>query len=207
MSELKSRAEVISVNSGAETKRVAKPVAKAKISRQNRGKQILNTFITDDLDHVKDYLIFDVMVPAVKNAIVDTVVNGIELLIFGETKGSGRKKSSPTGYTTYFKGPSVVSSSYATKYEQQTISPRANRYNPNEIILGTRAEAEEVLDSLIDIVDQYNVASVGDLYDLVGVTGSYTDQSWGWEDLTGAGIQRVREGYLIKLPKPIDIRR
>lgn len=71
----------------------------------------------------------------------------------------------------------------------------------SDIILASRADAEEVLDRLRDLVSQYDVATVNDLYDLVGLTGEFTDDKWGWTDLRTASVRVVRGGYLLNLPR------
>ena len=78
--------------------------------------------------------------------------------------------------------------------------------NFDDIILETRWEAEEVLSHMIDLIENYGVASVADLYELVGITGSFTDNKYGWTNLSSATVSRVRDGYLINLPnaQPID---
>ena len=55
---------------------------------------------------------------------------------------------------------------------------------------------------LFTLIERYQSATVADLYELVGVQGSYTDDKWGWVDIRGAGITRVRNGYLLDLPRP-----
>ena len=63
---------------------------------------------------------------------------------------------------------------------------------------------EEVLGNLQDIVaSEFEQATVADLYELAGITSSFTDNKWGWMDLRGANVKRVREGYQLNLPKPI----
>ena len=47
----------------------------------------------------------------------------------------------------------------------------------------------------------YGVVSVADMYDLCGMTCNYTDNKYGWKSLARADISRVRDGYMIKLPK------
>ena len=76
-------------------------------------------------------------------------------------------------------------------------------YNYDDIILDTRREAEEVLDRMQDLIDSYGMVSVADLYDLVGINGSYTDNKYGWTHLRSTDVQRVRDGYLLKLPKAL----
>jgi hypothetical protein len=71
----------------------------------------------------------------------------------------------------------------------------------SDIILASRADAEDVLDRLRDLINQYEMATVSDLYDLVGLTGEFTDDKWGWYDLRSAAVQAVRGGYLLRLPR------
>ena len=74
-----------------------------------------------------------------------------------------------------------------------------------EIVLATRIEAEEVCRGLDELIERYGVATVTNLYNLVGITGDYTDNKWGWNQSHGFDIERVREGYLLDLPKPEPI--
>ena len=81
------------------------------------------------------------------------------------------------------------------------MSARArSRHEFDEIVLGSRAEAEEVIERMFDIVGRYTTATVADLYELVGVRSTHVDQKWGWSDMRGAGVTRVRDGYLLELP-------
>ena len=49
------------------------------------------------------------------------------------------------------------------------------------------------------------MATIGDLYDLVGMTGDFTDNKWGWDNLSRASTTRVRDGYILVLPRPVVI--
>ena len=52
-----------------------------------------------------------------------------------------------------------------------------------------------------DLIDEAGFVTVAALYDLVGVSGNYTDNKYGWTDISNAEIVRVKDGYMIKLPK------
>jgi hypothetical protein len=54
-----------------------------------------------------------------------------------------------------------------------------------------------------DIIERYRMVSVADLFDLVGESCSFTDQKYGWTNLRNAEVVRVRDGYMIKLPKAL----
>jgi hypothetical protein len=49
------------------------------------------------------------------------------------------------------------------------------------------------------------MVSVADFYDLVGVDGTYTDNKYGWTNIRNAYVNRVRDGYVIKLPRAISL--
>ena len=75
----------------------------------------------------------------------------------------------------------------------------------DDIVLDKRDEAEDVLSRMDELISTYGMASVADLYELVGVTGNYTDNKYGWTDIRSASAIRVRDGYLLKLPKALPL--
>ena len=75
----------------------------------------------------------------------------------------------------------------------------------NDIIIENRGEAEDVLSRMDELIDQYGLVSVADLYDLVGINGNYTDNKYGWFNIRTASVVRVRDGYMIKLPKAVPL--
>jgi hypothetical protein len=165
-------------------------------------KQFSETFIAGDAKTAVRYSIFEIMLPAARDMIIDTFQEGIEKLFRGESRrrrGSTSPQAGATGYVSYNRysmgsGPSAP---------QRSISRQARaRHNFDEIVLDQRTEAEEVIDRLFDLVSRYESATVADLYELVGLASTHTDNKWGWTDLTGAGVSRIRGGYLLDLPEP-----
>ena len=86
--------------------------------------------------------------------------------------------------------------------DSRDISRTARRtHDFGDIILATRAEADRVLDHLSGLIDEFGQASVLDLYEIVNIDGNFTDDKWGWTQLRTAGVIRVRDGYLLDLPR------
>jgi len=52
------------------------------------------------------------------------------------------------------------------------------------------------------IADQYDYATVGQLYNLLGWQTTFTDEKWGWETFANVEIKQVSNGYLVDLPDP-----
>lgn len=74
------------------------------------------------------------------------------------------------------------------------------------LVFESRGDAEQVLDSLDELIETYGVVSVADLYDLVGLKSSFNDTRLGWTNFDSAVVVRGRYGYLLKLPKAIPLK-
>lgn len=84
---------------------------------------------------------------------------------------------------------------------EKTFIYEIDKFDIIEPIFATRRDTEEILNYMGDLIDEYGFATVADLYDLIGASGNYTDNKYGWTDISNAEIVRVRDGYMIKLPK------
>lgn len=171
----------------------------AKSKKKGEMQKFADVFISEDVGNVKSYIVMEVLVPAIKKAISDIVTNGIDMILYGET-GHTRKNSSASkvSYGKYY-----GESERKREYRQ---SGTRNGYDYDDIIFETRGDAESVLDAMNEIISQYNVVSVGDLYDLADVsTDNYAANKYGWSDISGCKPVRVRDGYILKLPKATPI--
>lgn len=199
MDEFKSNSYKSKDDEQTDRKKLEK-VIKGKVitKKKSSSKKLAEDILSEDANAVGSYLLSDVLIPAFKDTLYDMVTSGLSMLLGGEGRISGRgygraSTSSRTSYEKYSK-PSRNS------YDSGISRPR-ERYNYDDVILGTRGEAEEVLDTLVGLVEEYGMASIADLYDLIGMPSNYTDNKYGWYDLKSAGVVRTREGFLIKLPR------
>lgn len=180
-------------------------ITQAIQKKKSVGRRIIESFTGDDAQSVGSYLLFDVFIPAAKNFIMDAASQGVERILFGESRRSS--SSSRLGYTSYnnYSRPAVTTrSSYSgirDEPRQMNHLARAT-HNFDDIVLPNRGDAELVLDQLRDQITKYDVATVSDLYNLVGLSGEFTDDKWGWGDLRDAGVVYKRQGYLLDLPRP-----
>lgn len=180
-----------------EEKKVEKIISgNARAKKKSEFSKFADVFVSEDAGNVKSYILMEVLVPAVKKAISDIVTNGIDMLLYGETGVHKRNgASSKVSYRSYYDRSNRGASSSRTR----------NGYSYDDIILDNRGEAEEVLSRMDEIVATYGTVSVADLYDLVGITGAYTDNKYGWTDIRSASVVRVRDGYMIKLPRALPL--
>lgn len=184
------------------------PVVTSEVVRRKRpvGKRFVETFLGGSAQEVVRYVALDVLLPAVKDMVTDAISQGVERLVYGETRSVGRRTGHrPTGtssYVSYNRMSSGGGILPARREEPRQMSARARReHDFEEIILATRPEAETVLSRVMDLLQRYQTVSLADLYGLVGVTPSWVDDKWGWTNLDDARISRVSGGYLLDLPK------
>lgn len=190
-----------------ESKNITPVIASGAVRRRRSlRKKFTETFVAGDAKTAVGYAIFEIALPAAQDLFIETIQQGIEMLFKGDSRrrrGSTRPQSGPTGYVNYGRYSHTMGESRFSRGPERTMSRQArSRHNFDEIILDQRTEAEEVIDRLFDLVSRYDSATVADLYELVGLSSTHTDQKWGWTDLYGAGVSRVRGGYLLDLPEP-----
>lgn len=195
----KYKEEVASEEKKKDEKRVKKPVTTDVIvkEKKKRGRIAAALFGDGEIGSIKDYLVFDVVIPALRNTIVDSVTNTVEM-IFGVDPRRRRSERNAVSYSTYYKS--------GRNYDRRTDAPdRDSRYDYRDITFRSRVEADEALYNLRELVEDYDSAAVSDLYDLVGITGDFTDHKWGWRDLDNARVVPTYGGYRIDLPRPRPI--
>lgn len=184
-------------------------VVNGPVKKKEKGamSKFSEAFFGEDIGNAKDYVLFDVIIPAVKDGLIDAVTSGLNMLLNGN-RGTGNNRR-PSRYSGNGMGYTNYNKVYTINQNPQAIRNSNSRYGSRglkeDIILGMREEAEDVLESLKCAIDEYSVVSVADLYDLLGETSEYTDQKYGWTDLSSARIKRVPEGFLIQLPRCIII--
>ena len=182
-------------------RRVEKPVVGgAKTKKKSDIAKIGDVFISEDIKNVKSYVLMDVLVPAIKKAISDIVTNGIDMILYGET-GRSSKRSSTDRFS--------YSSCYSGDSRGSRTTESRNRFEYDDIIFASRADAARVQEELANVIDRYGFVTVLDYYDMAEITAPHTANKYGWmskQSIIHADIIRARDGYIIKLPKamPID---
>lgn len=188
-------------NAMPEEKRVQKVVKRPVKTKKNEIRKFADIFISEDVANVKNYIFMDVLVPAIKKAIYDIVTNGIDMFLYG---GSGKGKSNTSGtkvsYRSYYDQKNSNSS-----YRGSENTKSHNGFEYDDIIFDNRGEAEAVKQQMQAAIGRYGFVTVADLYDMVDLPAPYTSQKYGWMDVSSAEATRVRDGYMLKLPRAVPI--
>ena len=168
------------------------------------GRKFKDVFFGGDLKTAARYAAADVIFPALRNLLVDTVSKGAERLVFGESTYRRR----PVEYRSriQYNSPPLRDPRDPRSYPSRGLLPdqphpnRVMRRESNDVIFAQKEDAERVLEQMIDIIDQYQVVSWADLCAMCEWDSSPIDNKWGWTYLTNVQIRQTRDGYLIDLP-------
>jgi len=186
----------------AQEKRVVEKVVSGQVTtRENKGRKFRDVFISEDAANVKSYIVMDVLVPAIKNAISAVVKDSIDM-IFGTSSSSGRAKTvgSRVSYRNYYDDP---------RDSRRDYDNYSSRFDYDDIVYTTRGDAEAVRRMMIDTIRKYGIVTVADMYDMSGEVPPHTAFKYGWMNMRSIETiepRRVRDGYILALPKasPID---
>lgn len=179
-----------------------KPKVKPVISKDSLVKnddfvsKVKKTLFSDDV-------LNEVVWPGIKNLALD----GLEMIFFHD---GGRRYGDRRRDSYYYDNASYRYDSHY-RYADRRDSPSDYRDNGGDsrrdhidyrnIILKNREDAEKIVEDMRYRCDKYGSVSVAELFDMIGVTGEYTDNDWGWKDPRDISYRRVSRGFLIIVPE------
>ena len=185
-----------------EKKKVEKVIAGTAKRKPDPARKFTSLFAPGDMSSIKEYIIMDIVVPAVKKMVSEVVRNGVDMLMWGES-GRGKNYNGSSDKVSY--------RSYYGSNDNNRNSNSGTRtrsvFDYDNIVIPTRQEAEEVIRKMDEIIEVYQTVSVADLYDLCGITDhNYMNAKYGWMNIRTAEAVRVHNGYVLKLPRamPLD---
>lgn len=201
--------EVIEVKDDKETKvkPEIKPVASGKKKEKSMWKKFKESFIAEEASDLKEYIIKDLVIPTIKDAICDGVSNGLSLLLYGERYYGSTRRDRDRGRRYNY------SSQYSYRRDRDRDDRRRDRdrddrrsshnaYDFELIECETKSEALDILDQMDNILREYESVSIADMYDLAGVSRNPEDCNYGWTNLDHATIEKTRDNfYIIQMPR------
>lgn len=177
-------------------KKVEKVVKNRVIVKKKTGlDKVASVFISEDAQNVKSYIVLDVLVPAIKKAILDIVTDGADMILYGGSHKNKHKSGGNISYRSY----------YDDKKDDKDYRSKG-RFDYDDLVFDSRSECEAVREQMVEIIDQYGFVTVADMYDMADLPAPYTSSKYGWTNIRTAETIRGRDGYVLKLPKamPID---
>lgn len=186
--------------------REVKPVVTGAVKpvKESAFRRFKTNFFGSDVNSVMGYITTEVLLPALKDLIVDTTSKGVERMIYGEVRQRRRGSDGKSRYA--YDNPINVRSrpTYTGgRVPPQRMQQGGRRHMIADVYLDTKADAEQVLETLSALIDRYGIASVADLYTLVNHPSNYIDNNWGWTELVFARYTQTPDGWALELP-PIE---
>lgn len=196
--------------------RVEKVVDKNKIVRSKKTfvKKAFETFVEEDVEDIKSYVIFDMLIPGLKNGIVDM----IETAFFGQARRNRGRDGRYTPYGSYYRSTNYGSrydSSYGRRGDRDRDRDRDrrkddhkrrddDRYMPEHekvdyrnIVLRERRDAEMIVSKIHERIEEYDACSVAEFLDMLDISSDFVLNNWGWTDTRDVGVRRVTGGFLV----------
>lgn len=180
---------------------VTDKIVKGKTVEKKRslGQKIADAFISTDSQSIKDYVLFDLLIPGLKTAVEDIV----HMILF-DGKGAARadrKSSSGIRRVRY-------SQVFDEKRALDTIvSPRA-RVGNTDIIFETEDDAIAIRRAVAERIEETGFCTVKYYLSEAGMQSNFTHTKWGWSDVNevkAAKIVQVRAGWILKMPRIEEI--
>ena len=141
----------------AKDEKVIKPVTHGQtvIKKDTVSKKFADVFLAENISNVKNYIIFDVLVPAINDTIVNMLTSGVSMLFKGQPGnynrgGSGHSRlNERTSYSSYY----GRSSDNRDRDRDDRRSNRARDVNGyKDIGFRELGDAKEVRSCIYDII-------------------------------------------------------
>lgn len=191
-------------------------LAQARVRKPSKLKSAAQTFLGDTAENVVSHVLLSVLIPTAKDLLRDMVTEGIDRLLFGE-RGARGGRTTRRGYQRRDGGTIVSYGDYystggrrpsTTRRSDKTLHAPGYQSRLDNVVFASRTDATEVLDFMYEFLSQYNVVSVADFFELSGLEdmSDWTDNNWGWLELSGVKIASNKDGVTIKFPEPERIK-
>lgn len=180
---------------------------KAKLKEKSFGRKVRDAFISEEVHDIKSYIIFDVIIPAVKTTFRNLIVNTVDLSLFGKVGGGKRDRDRGETYISYdraYGGRGGGERMYAPR--QQTRDAGAIDVREiDRVWFDTEQDAQEVIHVCREIYDSNaGVLSVAEFLAAAQMKTSPIHHKWGWIDISHISAEPYPDGsgWYVNLPKP-----
>jgi hypothetical protein len=177
-------------------KQITPVIERPPVKHRNIIRQLI---IGDDAKTVGAFLLTDVVVPTLRDLVVDAVKAGAERLVYGDSRRSrapNRINYSPFG--------SIRPASMAGRGAPLGTVKQSD--TGTDFLFSSLSDAATVHTALNELIDTYGQASISDLNQLMGADTSPIDNRWGWLELIPYQVKQTRSGHILQLPEAKPLR-
>jgi hypothetical protein len=185
-----------------EEKREIIPVVQGELTKRPATRRFFDFVFAESPKDISKRIGREVVVPKIKAGIEEAIGSFVHGMFWGQ--GSAPISSMVKG-TVLRGGTNLYHASGNTApsgLQQAQAQTQGSTGNYEDVVCGTLQAAETLLANLFDTFNRYNVVSVGDLYEMARIPTQISHNAYGWRSLDGARISKVRDGYVVELPRP-----
>ena len=171
-----------------------KAVVTGKVTKQHKSEA---KKVVEDIAKVT---VEEILWPSLKKIIFDMITSGAGIALFRDP--SYRKSLISQGSTPYSK---MFSATKATEVKpvQKILY---GRYTFDNIVFDNKGSAERVLYEMKNVLSEYPIVTVANLYEFADVDVEQTDYKYGWKNLDNATVVAHYNGqYSLNLPNPMAL--
>lgn len=188
--------------------KVAPPAVSTTVKEKPMRRRVAEAFISSERGNIKDHVIFDVVIPAIKNAITDVISDGVSMLLYGEKSSVRKSKASKTPYGSFWASSIFEDSGRKAQASEESKRGSLSRYL--DATWASKDDAQSVLDCMVTILESYPAVTVADFYSLLTdengnpiFTIESVHSKWGWKSLSAVTPVKATNGqWGLSLPRP-----
>lgn len=175
------------------------------IRKNSPGRKLLQSFIQDDAQTIGDFVIYDVVIPKIKDIIFEGIDGALSRILWGDDRGNSINRNGTRSQVAYH---SQYRSRYSSSRETKPIETKDfvnTSRDPERIRVIDRREGERILDEANYLLEDTNYVSIKDLYQISRIPddGNYMNLEYGWYSLRNAYVDKDRTGWVLKMPRPV----
>ena len=177
--------------------------------RKSLFQDVRNEFISEDAPRVGSYIWHDVLLPALKDLILDIVHSSIDMAMGGGGRGYSYRRGGGSGssiswtpYNRYYYDDDRASRRPYHDDDRRSYSRRDR--DPSGYTFEDKEDAKDLLFFLCDYIDQYGEVPVARFYDRIKQTipGDFVSEDYGWRNLSQAKVLPAGGGkWYINFPR------
>lgn len=171
------------------------PVASGMVKKTSGFSKFISDFFAADAQTIGNHLVTDVLKPAALRLIDEVVTTAKDVALYGENAPPTQKK------------PGVMATKISyDKASEKRVAPSVDTKKFDYPVVSSKKDADVVIKQMSNILEQYDVVTVADLYELCDINDfPYTANSYGWDNLGDLIVVHTADGWLIKPPNPQPI--
>ena len=185
-----------------------KQTPKVRLKEKTFKQKVRDAFISEEVHDIKSYIVFDVVIPAIKTTFRNLIVNTVDISLFGKVGGGRKDRGGNDTYIAYeraYGGRSGGERMYTPNRPQTRDNGSIDVREIDRVWFETEQEANDVIYMCREIYDaNAGVLSVAEFLDAAQLKTSPIHHKWGWIDISHASAEPYPDGsgWYVNLPRP-----